>query len=95
MNYYLQAIVLSVLFLQSSWVIAKEDIPPITLDEATKKVTKDTQSKVLSAKTQILDGKKVHIIKILTEKGRVQHIKIDVETGEKLDKSKKNKNKDK
>ncbi|NOQ36334.1 MAG: hypothetical protein GQ569_10630 [Methylococcaceae bacterium] len=95
MNYHLQAIVLSILFLQPSWVVAKEDTPPVTLDEATKTVTKDTENKVLSAKTKTIDDKKIHIIKILTKKGRIQHIKIDAETGKKLEKSTKDKVKDK
>lgn len=95
MNHFLQALVLSVLFLQPSFATEKKDTASITLDEATKKVTENTQSKVLSAKTKNVEGKEVHVIKILTEKGRIQHIKIDAKTGKRLEKSKEKETKDK
>jgi uncharacterized membrane protein YkoI len=55
----------------------------ISLDEATKKVVAEFKSKVLGAKTEAetAEGKAVHVIKILTEDGRVQHLKVDVSTG--------------
>ena len=53
----------------------------LTLDQATKKIIKQNNSKVLSAKTKIFSGKKVHMIKILTPKGRVQSYKVNSETG--------------
>lgn len=53
----------------------------LTLDEATKKIIEQNKSKVLGAKTELIDGKKVHVIKILSDDGRVQYLKVDVETG--------------
>ncbi len=53
----------------------------LSLDEATKQVIEESKSKVLGAKTEKLDGKNVHVIKILTEDGRVQYLNVDPETG--------------
>lgn len=89
MSHFFQAVVLSVLLLHSLLVFAEENTAPITLDEATKKVTKDTENKVLSAKTKVIKGTKIHIIKILTKEGRIQHIKIDANNGKELDKPQK------
>ena len=95
MKHILQVIILSTVFLQISFAKTEENIAPITLDQATKKVTEETESKVLSAETKTIKDKEIHVIKILTEKGRIQHIKIDAETGEKIELSTKNKSKDK
>ncbi|MDD2659122.1 MAG: PepSY domain-containing protein [Methylococcales bacterium] len=66
-----------------------EEVPPpppplsISLDQATKQIIKnDTKIRVLGAETEIIDGKQVHVIKVLTLDGRIQHFKIDAETGE-------------
>ncbi|MCK5829538.1 MAG: PepSY domain-containing protein [Methylococcales bacterium] len=53
----------------------------LSLDQATKKVIAEFESKVLSAKTESNDGKTVHVIKILTKDGRIQHLKVDADTG--------------
>lgn len=53
----------------------------LSLDQATKKIIKGNDSKVLAAKTQSIDGNKVHIIKILTQDGRVQTIRVDANSG--------------
>ena len=58
----------------------------VSLDEATKQVRKDTSLRVLGAKSEIIDGKEIHIIKVLTSDGRIQHQRIDAETGRLLDK---------
>ncbi len=56
----------------------------LTLDQATKKIIEQKESKVLGAETEVIDGKKVHVIKVLTADGRVQYLKIDVETGREI-----------
>lgn len=61
----------------------------ITLDEAVKQVSQNTQDKVLTAKTEVIDGKKIHVIKVLTASGYIQYIKMDAMTGKILDKDKK------
>lgn len=95
MKNILQVIILFTLFSQISFAKTEEDIKPITLDQATKEVTKETESKVLSAETKVVNGKNIHVIKILTEKGRIQHIKIDAETGENIELLKENKSENK
>ncbi|MCK5120593.1 MAG: PepSY domain-containing protein [Methylococcales bacterium] len=54
----------------------------LSLDQATKKIIDATQSKVLGAKTEQVEGKKIYVIKVLTIDGRVQHIKVDADSGE-------------
>ena len=60
----------------------------VSLDEATKQVRKDSEKKVLGAKTESIDGREVHVIKVLTPDGRIQHLKIDAETGRLLSRDK-------
>lgn len=62
---------------------------PITLDEAIKKVLENSKNKVLAAKTTVVDNKKLHVIKVLTSSGHIQHISFDAATGKILDKIKK------
>lgn len=69
--------------------LPENEAAPITLDEAIKKVMQDAQNKVLAAKTELVDGKKIHVIKVLTLAGHIQHIKIDAATGKILDNFKK------
>ncbi len=56
----------------------------LTLDQATKQIIEQKQNKVLGAETEVIDGKKVHVIKVLSADGRVQYLKIDVETGREI-----------
>lgn len=56
-------------------------ISRVNLEQATKQVIKNGKSRVLGAQTVIIEGREVHIIKILTPDGRIQHLKIDAETG--------------
>jgi hypothetical protein len=98
MNSLFRAITLSVLLLHTGSLIA-EDTPlkiiveegkPVTLEEVVKSVMQDTQIKVLSAKTEVIEGKKVHIIKmLLIATGHIQYFKLDAATGKTLDSSKK------
>jgi len=53
----------------------------LTLDQATKKIIEQNKNKVMGAKTETVDGKEVHVIKILTSDGRVQSLNVDAETG--------------
>lgn len=74
-------------FLLSNSCFAKEANVPttisISLDQATKQIIKNNSSiRVLGAETEIIDGKDVHVIKVLTSDGRIQHYKIDAKTGE-------------
>ena len=58
----------------------------ISLEQATKQViTSHYASRVLSAKTEEIDGRKVHVIKTLTLDGRIQQQTIAADTGVLLD----------
>ncbi len=57
----------------------------ISLEQATRLIiTKDGSNRVLGARTVDMDGKYIHIIKVLTPKGRIRHYKIAAGTGEML-----------
>jgi len=56
--------------------------PHISLDQATKQIIKDSNNRVLGAQTEWIDSKEVHVIKVLTPDGHIQHYKIDAVTGE-------------
>ncbi len=70
-------------FFLSTSVFAGSDVvfSILSLDQATQKIIEELKTKVLGAKTESIDGKIVHIIKVLTEDGRVQHLKVDAESG--------------
>jgi uncharacterized membrane protein YkoI len=70
-------------------VLQTEELPTVSLEDAIKQVMQDSKNKVLTAKTELVGGKKIHVIKILTSAGHIQHIKIDAVTGKPLDKLKK------
>ncbi len=53
----------------------------VSLDEATQKILNEGKNRVLGASTEMIDGKEVHVIKVLTPDGRILHYKIDAETG--------------
>ena len=75
--------VIVVVLLFSTSCFAENNRPAyISLDEATKQIIEGTYDKVLGAETVDIDGKAVHVIKVLTPDGRIQYFKIDAETGQ-------------
>lgn len=54
----------------------------VSLDQATKQIMKKGDKRVLGAQTEIINGREVHVIKVLTPDGRIQHYLIDAETGQ-------------
>lgn len=54
----------------------------ISLDDAAKQIIEGTYNKVLGAQTEVIDGKEVYIIKVLTPDGRIQYYIIDAQTGQ-------------
>jgi uncharacterized membrane protein YkoI len=54
----------------------------VSLDQATHEIISESQSRVLGAHTEIIDGREVHVIKVLTADGHIRHYRIDAETGE-------------
>lgn len=63
-----------------------EPAPELNLDQATKQIIEKNHYKVLGAKTETIGGKETHVIKVLTEDGHVQNLKVDAETGKVADK---------
>ena len=53
----------------------------LSLDQATRKIMEQNKSKILGAKTEMINGKKVHVIKVLTREGRIQYLKVDADSG--------------
>lgn len=56
----------------------------LSLDEVTKQIRQNGDKRVLGAKTETIDGREVHVIKVLTSDGRIQYLRIDAETGKPL-----------
>lgn len=53
----------------------------ISLDQATRQVIGSGNHRVLGAQTIMLNGREVHVIKVLTPDGRIRYFRIDAETG--------------
>jgi uncharacterized membrane protein YkoI len=53
----------------------------ISLEEATRRVREQTGGQVLRAETKRDKGRAVHLIRVLTEDGRVRNWHVDAETG--------------
>jgi hypothetical protein len=53
----------------------------VSLDQATHQLIKENKFRVLGAHTELIDGKEVHVIKVLTSDGHIRHYRIDAETG--------------
>ncbi len=81
MQTYIKTFLLT--FFLSTSVFAGSDVAfsILSIDQATQKIIEELKTKVLGAKTESIDGKVVHVIKVLTEDGRVQHLKVDAESG--------------
>lgn len=78
----LSALLLLLIALSNACWGEDDAIPARTsLDDATRLVLKQGNKRVLGATTEFIDGKEVHVIKVLTPDGHIQHYKIDAETG--------------
>ena len=64
----LTALLTTVFVSASAWAI--------TLEEAARKVAKEYDARVLSAKTVTRNGQRVHEIKIVTKDGTVQTVRV-------------------
>ncbi|MFA5983407.1 MAG: PepSY domain-containing protein [Methylococcaceae bacterium] len=54
----------------------------ISLDDAVRQLVQQGQKRVLGAQTEIVDGREVYVIKVLTPDGRVIQYLVDTETGQ-------------
>lgn len=65
------------------WAGGRGLLPVMTLDEAAQKVARDSKGKVMRATQEKQNDKDVIVIRVLTPDGRrVQHYKLDAESGE-------------
>ncbi|HEY8157811.1 MAG TPA: hypothetical protein VIF10_03810 [Methylobacter sp.] len=80
MRNLIRVVIVALLF-STSCFAGNSQLAYVSLDEATKQIIEGTYNKVLGAETVIIDGKAVHVIKVLTPDGRIQYFKIDAETG--------------
>jgi uncharacterized membrane protein YkoI len=71
-----------VLLFSNNCFAAQTMLVRISLDEATKQIIEGTYNKVLGALTEVIDGKEVYVIKVLTPDGRIKYFKIDADTGQ-------------
>ncbi len=77
-KFYLISILLFTLgFVHPGHVIAE-----VSLDYVAGQVKALLGNRVLSAKTKVIKGRKVHVIKSITADGRIQHHYVDAETGQ-------------
>ena len=69
----LVAAALSLLMTASAWAI--------TLEEAAERVARQNDAQVVSAHTVERDGRRVHVIRILTRDGVVRTIRVPADRG--------------
>ncbi|MEO1879390.1 MAG: hypothetical protein ABGX40_05375 [Methylococcales bacterium] len=81
MRTLIKVLMLSLCLIPSAFANSAFLLSILSLDEATKKIIKESKSKILDATTEVVNGNNVHIIKVLTADGRVQYIKVDVDSG--------------
>jgi uncharacterized membrane protein YkoI len=78
-----KALVLSFLLTSAAWAGNGRLLPVMTLDEAAQKVARDSNGKIMRATRKKQDNKDVYEVRVLTPDGRrVQHYKLDPESGE-------------
>ncbi len=73
---------------RGGWGSRRGEGPPVSLDEAVSSFRRGGPGRVLSADTVDKDGRPVHRIKILTDKGRVKRYEVDGQTGNSLQRGK-------
>jgi uncharacterized membrane protein YkoI len=54
------------------------------LDSTVARIRKQTGGRVLAAETHFIDGRPVHVIRVLTPSGKVRIFQIDAQTGKQL-----------
>lgn len=81
MQTFIKVFLLAFCLTQTAFASKEFIFSVLTLDQATKEIIKGNENKVLSAKSEVKDGKTVHVIKVLSQDGRVQSLKVDAETG--------------
>lgn len=70
---FLIVIVTSAMLVVSAWAL--------TLQEAADRVARQYNAKVVSAHTIERDGRRIHVIRVLTEEGVVRTVRVPAERG--------------
>lgn len=81
MRYLITALAFVTLFSSHGYAGTDTLLVRISLDQATRQIIGNGKNRVLGAQTAVIDGREVHIIKVLTPDGRIHYFKIDAETG--------------
>lgn len=68
-------------FFRPVWAGTEQLFSLVSLDEAVRMIIQQGNNKVLATKTATVENQKIYIIKVLTPEGRIQHIKIDADSG--------------
>jgi len=58
--------------------------PSRSLDNVVRRIRKETNGRVLSAETRTIEGRRIHVIRILTGDGRVRRLRVDADSGRRL-----------
>lgn len=58
----------------SQYMVAQNDGP--TLSEAVERVRREYNGRIVSAETKVSGNREVHVIKVLTEDGKVKTVRI-------------------
>lgn len=82
MRNLIKLLVLVLLFSDACYAQSAVMLARVSLDQATKQIIRKGGNRVLGAQTEIINGREVHVIKVLTPDGRIQHYLIDAESGE-------------
>ena len=67
---------LSKILLAITFAVVLSVAHAMSLSEAVEQVRRDTGGKILSARTEVKGNREVHVIKVLTDDGRVRTIRI-------------------
>ena len=66
---------------RAEWHAAEQRRVVITLDQAVQEVEHRFRARVVRAGTVETEGRRIYVLKLLSEQGRVWTVRIDAETG--------------
>lgn len=81
MRYFISISALALIVSHACFADSELLLTRVSLDQATHNIINEYKFQVLGAHTEIIDGKEVHVIKVLTADGHIRHYRIDAETG--------------
>jgi len=73
LRHLLIAMIMTVVMLATAWAM--------TLQEAAERVARQHDAKVVSARTIERDGRRIHVIRILTRDGVVRTVRVPADRG--------------